>query len=284
MALPDSAGTNGGQQPAHRLSDVLALYPSVRDDHLRTLQKCGLVQAPAVRDGDRFIGFSDVVVVRHFHAELQRGASFRAVLRAFLASRSGQLAFDFRVDTQPARVIALRPPSASGPASGGQDDGHGTQRDAGDRRVAEQYFAMASTLDDGSEEKREQAADAYRHALEADPSLVPALINLANLHYGRGHLVEAMALYERAVGLEPDAFEGCFNLGNVQHDLGQYRAAAASYQRALALNAGSADAHLYLAVVLEKDGRSEEAKPHWRAYGNLMPDGEWAELARELSD
>ena len=39
----------------------------------------------------------------------------------------------------------------------------------------------------------------YRHALEIDPYLVPALINLANIHYSRDEIAEAQALYERAM-------------------------------------------------------------------------------------
>jgi hypothetical protein len=286
MTLPDSNGLEGASPPAHRLSEVRALYPLVRDDHLRTLQKCGLVQAAVVKDGERMVGFADVLVIRHTHGELQRGAPFRLVLRSFLASRSGQLAFDFRVDTQPAKVISLRPPSRSTP---GRVQAAGPPRQEGERgpndpALAEQYFAVASSLDDGSAEKQERAAAAYRSALEIDPRLVPALINLANIHYSRDHLIEAMALYERAVTLEPDVFEGYFNLGNIHHDLGQYRAAEEYYLHALAVNPRYPEAHLYLAVALEKDGRSEEAKPHWRAYQVMAPDGEWAELAREFSE
>ena len=68
----------------------------------------------------------------------------------------------------------------------------------------------------------EEAAAAYRKALELDPYLVPALINLANIHYSRDELVEAQALYERAIGLESDFFEAHFNLGNIYHDLGRF--------------------------------------------------------------
>jgi tetratricopeptide (TPR) repeat protein len=66
--------------------------------------------------------------------------------------------------------------------------------------------------------------------------------------------------------LEPDVFEGYFNLGNIYHDLGRYREAEDYYLHALAVNPRYPEAHLYLAVALEKDGRSEEARPHWRAY------------------
>jgi hypothetical protein len=37
-------------------------------------------------------------------------------------------------------------------------------------------------------------------------------------------------------------------------------------------------------VTLEKNGQSQEARTHWKAYQQLAPNGEWLELAREFSD
>ena len=113
---------------------------------------------------------------------------------------------------------------------------------------------------------------------------MPALINLANIHYGKDELAEAQALYERAIGLDPEFFEAHFNLGNIYHDLGRFKEAATCYRTALGLNGQYADAHFYLAITLEKTGYSVEAKPHWRAYQMLSPNGEWVELAREFSE
>ena len=91
-----------------------------------------------------------------------------------------------------------------------------------DTALAEEYFRAASALDEGDDSTQEEAAAAYRKALELDPYLVAALINLANIHYSRDELAEAQALYERAIGLESDFFEAHFNLGNIYHDLGRF--------------------------------------------------------------
>ena len=56
------------------------------------------------------------------------------------------------------------------------------------------------------------------------------------------------------------------------------------YREALRLNPYYADTHFYLAVTCEKMGLSHEARPHWRAYQQLAPNGEWVELAREFSE
>jgi tetratricopeptide (TPR) repeat protein len=256
---------------------ILERYKHVRDDHLRYLQKWGLIR-PQRAHGESMFAFADLAIIRQADAELAEGASFRAVLRNLLASREGQLAFDFRSTAQPAKVLQLRrrePP----PFAAFLDATPPVETSS-----AEQYFVAASVLDDGNSETAQEAMTNYRRALELDPYMVPALINLANIHYACDEIVEAQALYERAVALEPDVFEAHFNLGNIFHDLGRYSLAQASYRRALQLNPNYADAHFYLAVTLEKSGLSAEARPHWRLYQHLAPNGEWVSLAREFSD
>jgi tetratricopeptide (TPR) repeat protein len=220
------------------------------------------------------------------HGDLERGASFRAVLRALRATRSGQLALDFRRDARSGQVIALgQPPVALHARAKSKPPIAGTQDVAGsDPSLGEQYFRLASTLDDGTVENQEKAAAAYRKAVEADATLVPAVINLANIHYASDQLIEAQALYEHAIGLDPTVFEGYFNLGNIHHDLGRYRQAETFYRHALSLSPGYPEVHLYLAVVLEKDDRQTEARAFWQSYRHLAPTGEWAELAKDLAE
>lgn len=259
--------------------DILAMYPALREDHLRYLEKWGFIKAAFRNNADTFFGFADLTALRQVFAQLQQHGSFRAVLRELQASRAGQLAFDFRLDAHPARILELKPVAST--ASTAPKDSEGGTRELS---TAEQYFLMGSLLDDGTPERMEEAAQAYRRALDEDPDLVAALINLANIRYSRDELAESQALYERAVLLDASYFEAHFNLGNIHHDHGRYVEAEAAYREALALNSGYADAHFYLAVTLEKMGRSAEARAHWRAYERLAPEGEWVELAREFSD
>ena len=257
---------------------VLERYGHVREDHLRYMQKWGLIRPDDRRNGESYFAFPDLAVIRQADEALAGGATIRAVLRNLIASRSGQLTLDFRLDAQPAKVLQLKrretPPLAAfmDPAPPPEDSS------------AEQYFLAASILDDGDPANFDEASMAYRRALEIDPYLVPALINLANIHYARDEIAEAQALYERAIALESDVFEAHFNLGNIFHDLGRYPEAQGCYRDALTLNPAYADAHFYLAVTLEKNGQSQEARAHWKAYQQLAPNGEWVELAREFSD
>jgi tetratricopeptide (TPR) repeat protein len=266
--------------------DIRSLYPRVTENHLRYLQKWGLIRHAAMTRTERFYTFSDLATIKQLAADLERAIPLKTSLRALMAERAGQLELDFHASgSAPAKVVSL--PSRQ-------------ERRAAQRAVvsaastaslpdpqaalAAKYFVEGSRLDDGDEKGMEGAALAYRKALVIDPDLVPAIVNLANIHYARDELIEAQALYERAIGLDPDCFEAHFNLGNIHHDLGRYEDALVCYRDAVALNPRYADAHFYLAVTLEKTGHSPEAKPHWKTYQELAPNGEWVELAREFSD
>ena len=285
-----------------RVPEVLAIDTELGFLLLEDLGGPTLAHVISEDNADTWFGFSDLTLLRTVHGRLQEGVPFRAVLRDLQSTRTGQLAFDFRLDAHQARILEL--PSARRMAQSRDTDGQQAQKaqmDAwlqehssgatresppGPRAMtkAEEHFLMGSLLDDGTPEHLDEAAKAYRMALDEDPDLVAALINLANIRYSKDELAEAQALYERAIGLDPTYFEAYFNLGNIHHDHGRYLDAEACYREAMGLNPSYADTHFYLAVTLEKMGRSADARTHWRAYRDLAPEGEWVELAREFSE
>jgi Flp pilus assembly protein TadD len=259
---------------------VRTRFPALRDDQLRSLSQWGLVK-PRRDGGETWYSFADLALLRDVHAALEQGRSFRAVVRGILAARQGQLALFAEqgpaAKPVPARVVQLAE-RTDVPAAGA-----GRAPDA-DRLRAESAFAEATERDAGSAHDQLLAMSLYREALAHDPALVPALINLGNLHYNLGHLPEALALYESALRHDGDAFEAWFNLGNVHHDAGRYAEAVAAYTRALAIAPEYAEACFYLAVAYEKLGESATARPWWLEYQRLAPEGEWATLAREFSE
>ncbi len=283
-SFPSSAGGPYG------LRDIRSLYPAVTENHLRYLEKWGLLRKAGVPRDVREYSFADLLVIKQVAADLERGTPLQVILRALLAERQGQLQLDFvsshaGSDTPRAKVVNLeaRKPSRNATTPARVPVGTIPHASADPQAaLAAKYFLDGSRLDDGDERKMVEAAAAYRKSLVIDPDLVPALVNLANLHYASDELIEAQALYERAIGLDPDCFEAHFNLGNILHDLGRFEGALVYYRDAVALNPGYADAHFYLAVTLEKTGHSPEAKPHWKAYQELAPKGEWADLAKEF--
>ena len=288
-----SSSSAAGGPLGHR--QVRSLYPGITENHLRYLEKWGLLrhQTNVPREMREYT-FPDLQAIKQVAAELERGTPLKLILRSLAAERQGQLQLDFQegiattTDAPRAKVVALDQHRARRDAQAAQ----AASRDApvqfphGDPQsaLAARYFVEGSRLDDGEEQNMEGASAAYRKALIIDPDLVPAIVNLANIHYARDELIEAQALYERAIGLEDDCFEAHFNLGNILHDLGRFDRALVCYRDAVALNPGYPDAHFYLAVTLEKTGHSLEAKPHWKAYKELAPEGEWVELAKEFAE
>ena len=269
----------------HNLRQIRDRYPAIREDHLRYLEKWSLVRSVARTDTDRYYRFQDLGIIRQVSEGLEGGASFRVVLRALVAARDGQLTLDFSQrmrEAQPVKVVALTPQRKTGASPATATEVWPSS--SAHLSLAATYFREGATLDEGSEGGHEGARLAYRKALLLDPNLVPALVNLANIHYGLDHLVEAQALYERAIHLDVECFEAYFNLGNIHHDLGRYLDALEHYRIAVGISPSYADAHFYMAVTLEKIGHSAEAKAHWRSYCDLAPDGEWVELAKEFSE
>jgi tetratricopeptide (TPR) repeat protein len=297
MTSSSSSSSSGGP---YTLRDVRSLYPSITENHLRYLEKWGLIRggAPRAQREDRLYSFGDLLTIKQAAADIDRGLPLRVSLRGLLAERQGQLELDFHghaSDAPRAKVLALEghKPRGNAPTAQAIHPGAGASRDASlqgfpftdpQAALAAKYFIEGSRLDDGDERKMEEAAAAYRKALVIDTDLVPAIVNLANIHYARDELIEAQALYERAINLDAHCFEAHFNLGNIHHDLGRFEDALHCYRGAVRLNAGYADAHFYLAVTLEKTGHSPEAKPHWKAYQDLAPQGEWIDLAKEFSE
>ena len=284
--LPD-AETLKGQYYSSK--DLRGMYPVLREDHLRYLEKCGLVHPVA----GRYYSFNDLHVLKHAAADLEQGAPLNVAMRALVAERDGQLAFDFqpsRGDRPPARVVALRATTSSD-TTRVQPEATGTGLTSPDRderiaaanyTMAAKFFLEGAEMDDGDDPDLDAASTSYRKALMFDPILVPALVNLANIHYEQDHLVEAEAIYERAIRLDPECFEAYFNLGNIHHDLTRYAEAVSAYRDALTINPQYPEAHFYLAVALEKLGRAAEARPHWNQYCELAPDGEFVQLAKEF--
>jgi len=268
----------------HGLRQIRERYPLLRDPQLRHLEKWGLVRPVTRTKTDTYYSFTDVALLKQIHDELEQNHSFQGAVRRRLAAREGQLVLDFssvRSEARPAKVVALRRREATKITLPPADL---QAADSAQTTLAARFFIEGSALDEGGESDLARARVAYRKALLLDPNLVPAIVNLANLHYAHDDLVEAQALYGRALMLDPDCFEAHFNLGNIHHDLGRYQEAMGYYHGAMGLNPTYADAHFYLAVTLEKMGRSREAKQHWRSYQQLAPDGEWFDLAKEFSE
>ena len=113
----DPAGSSSGGQTLYRARAIRDLYPGLREDRLRYLERWGVIRPASISGGERFYAFADLAALRHASAELARGVPFRSVVRDLRTMRQRQLAeapgaqlsFDFQStrETAPAKVIAL---------------------------------------------------------------------------------------------------------------------------------------------------------------------------------
>jgi predicted Zn finger-like uncharacterized protein len=92
---------------------------------------------------------------------------------------------------------------------------------------------------------------------------------------------QAIELYEKAIeenAEDPDAFTG---LGLCYLDLEQFDAAIANFSRALTLVPRFSDAHFGIAEAFRAKGQKKDAIKHYKAYLDIVPEGEDAESAKK---
>ena len=112
--------------------------------------------------------------------------------------------------------------------------------------------------------KMEEAVTQYERAIEMDPQLVQARINLL-IAYGELGLVEKAEQHYRAgVKINPNHAELHNNFGVLASRLERHREAEDALRRAIEIRPNYAEAHNNLGHVLEQEGRVEEAAAHYR--------------------
>src|SRR5215210_4310223 len=176
---------------------------------------------------------------------------------------SGQAFFDFELSelAREASNLALRtaPPVRR------------QEADSADRpEGTADWFERGCDLE---EDSPEEAMAAYRRALEIEPGLADAHLNLGRLLQERGVTAEAEVHYRQALAARPDDATAAYNLGVALQDLGRLDEAAEAYEAALGIDRSLADAHFNLAGLYEKLGEREAAFRHLRTYRTLTQGG-----------
>src|SRR5512139_2908522 len=75
--------------------EILAMYPGLRADRLRCLERWNLIRPSHRAAGESFFPFSELPIIRQASADVAGGRPFRGVLRWLQAARDGQLELDF---------------------------------------------------------------------------------------------------------------------------------------------------------------------------------------------
>jgi tetratricopeptide (TPR) repeat protein len=168
---------------------------------------------------------------------------------------SGQFLFNF--DVQAVASVVNQPERLPAPAP--KPPGQPT-------RTAEQWFNLGCELDAASPE---EARHAYHQALELDPALADAHVNLGRLYQDAGQPALAEAHYRAAAAQTPDDSLAHFNLAVLLEDLGRTAEAIQAYRRALEADRDFADAHYNLGLLFDALGKRALAMTHLRAARTL---------------
>jgi tetratricopeptide (TPR) repeat protein len=182
---------------------------------------------------------------------------------------TGQMLFDF--DTAEIGGIRAFPQSAKANGSRNQK--------LADEKEAERWFQRGLDLEESGAPLIE-AVEAYKKAVELNPSAAGALVNLGTIHYHLHKFREAADYYQRAIDVDPRYPLAHFNLGNLRDEQGQIEEAFEHYGTALKLNPDYADAHYNVALLCEQTGEFLRATKHWKAYLKVDASSSWANIAR----
>ena len=247
---------------------------------------------PRARWGERFFNFSDLVAletIKRLAAQRVPARRIRravTVLQAELGSAQTPLSM-LRISTNGKQVVVFPPLKEARPYEpltgqfvlNFETSELAKKIHAMASRSAEEWFELGMTCDSNSE-SLDEAAQAYRKAVEAAPEWVEAHINFGTTLYQLGRMEEAHKQFAIAVEFEPKNALAEFNLGCVLQQLGQPQDAIQHLLRAIEFAPALADAHLNLALAYEKNGQLQSAVRHLSLYVRYEPNGPWAEFAR----
>ena len=137
--------------------------------------------------------------------------------------------------------------------------------------AAEDWYQAGCDLEATSPE---QAREAYHHALDLNPDMAEAHVNLGRQLHLLGERGRAEPHYRQAVKLDPDDPTPHFNLGVLLEELGRRDEAVHAYRQAVLRDPDFADAHCNLGLLLESLGRRQEAVRHLMAARGLSGSAE----------
>lgn len=267
------------------VADLLGISPA----RVRRLARSADLD-PDRESGARYsFGFRDLVLLRTAVALEESGITAHRLLRS-IRSLGRQLPPDrpltaLRITSETGEVVAVDEELAWDVESGqtrmrleeespGPDEpvaeiSRRRPRRKGERRSPrpEDWYELGCAL---QSEDPEQAEVAFRQALDGDPELADAAVNLGWLLHERGETAEAEAEYRRALEAEPTHPTAAYNLGVALEDRGEMEAARESYLVAIEGDPLLADAYYNLSRLFEREGDRAAALRYLRSYSELV--------------
>ncbi len=132
------------------------------------------------------------------------------------------------------------------------------------------HFNLAFSLSRSGDQ--DEAIAQYRRAIELDPTFSEAHYNLSRLLIQAGRYEEALTALDRFLQIEPDSYRILFNQGLALYHLGRYEEAIEKYEAALEQQE-TADVLNNLGLVYDKLGEKDEARSYYAAARDLKGAG-----------
>ncbi len=281
---------------------------------LRALARAGFLAPQRGPIGPLSFGFQDLLLLRTTKGLVEAGVPMRRIRRAWASLRrqlasglpltsisihadgeeivatdgsrrwrpdSGQVLLNFEASEIAERaaetaVLARPRNDALFPGTGPSVEAEASGR-APSAAEAESRFSAEDWYDAGCELEAasgSRAREAYQRALDLEPRMAEAHVNLGRLLHLAGERGRAEPHYREAVSLAPDDPTPHFNLGVLLDELGRRDEAVHAYRQAILRDPDFADAHCNLGLLLESLGRRQEAVRHLMAARRLMGAGE----------
>ncbi len=131
-----------------------------------------------------------------------------------------------------------------------------------------------------------KSEEAFKKALELDPSSADAYDRLAVVYNAQGRMDQATEASAKAAQLYGAAGGGnatsAFNAGAILVNSGKFAEATVQFQRAIKLDPSMAEAHYQLGVALISTGNVAEAIKSLEQYLALAPKGPNAQMAKDM--
>ncbi|MBI3203117.1 MAG: tetratricopeptide repeat protein [Myxococcales bacterium] len=275
----------------------IARLLTITPTRLRTLDKTGVVAPTGRRRGRRAYTFSDLIALRTAKALLDQHVRLRDVTRAVgvlkrTLPRVARPLAELRIVSDGQRVVVRSQDGSFEPLTGQmvldfevkslRDDVVRVLRPSAGRersRTAYELYLRASHLDEDPS-TMDEAESLYLQAIELDPWLAIAYTNLGNVRFRRGDADAAEVLYRRALEIDVRQPEAQYNLGYVMLERGHPELSIPLFHGALESDSNFADAYFNLAMAYEQVGETGKARPFWKSYIALEPQGTWTEIAK----
>lgn len=272
------------QPSAYSVKEVAGLL-GLTVQQIRRFVAAGLLEPRRGPRGELHFSFQDLAFLRLVKRLSSERLAPRRIHRALRRLRAQLPAHEplsgVRIAAERGQLIARQRGELWDPESGqrlfdfesepefevrGLGDSRGEETPLEIHMSAEDWYRLGCELHEG---EPEQARGAYQHALELEPELADARINLGCLHHLAGRFEEAEAAYRCVLHERPDDPVATFDLAVVLEDLARLDEAIAVYERALELDPECADAHYNLARLRDRLGEPAAAIRHLRDYRRL---------------